>query len=210
MKNYQQPSPEKQQVNEPDMSRSYTAREYLEWTFDGLYEIIRGKVFKMSPSPGTIHQRISMNLTRIFLPHFHKKSNCEIFVAPLDVFFVKPGKNWKDTNIILEPDLCLVCDATKIHKRGIIGSPDFVLEILSPSTSAKDQKLKFDIYEEYQVPEYWIVDPAKRSISRNVLKNGSYEIQPAAVMGDEIYPAQFPQVKVALNDVFHAPGKSED
>ncbi len=202
MAKYRQQETDVNVAKEPDTSRTYTARDYLEWTFEGLYELIRGKVYKMSPAPGADHQRISRKLSRKFFNFFKEGHQCEAFNSPIDVFLVKPGQDWKDTKVILEPDLCVICDSTKIHERGCIGSPDFVLEILSPSTLKRDHREKFSLYEEYAVPEYWIVDPSNKCIIRNLLKNGKFEIQRAAFAEEVISPQQFPDLKIAVADIF--------
>lgn len=190
------------ELNEPDMTRSYTARDYLEWTFDGLYEIIRGKVFKMSPAPGSSHQTVSTNLVILFAP-IRKHGPCQLFHAPFDVFLIKPGDNWKDTKTVVEPDLCIVCDSNKINERGCIGPPDFVLEILSASSSKRDLKTKMELYEEFEIPEYWVVDPVLQSVSRNLLKDGKYQIQRPVFEGDILTPQQFPELKIDVKEVFY-------
>ncbi len=209
MAKYEREESEVNVVNEPDMSRTYTARDYLEWTFEGLYELILGKVYKMSPAPSADHQRISRKLSRKFFNFFEEGHRCEAFNSPIDVFLVKQGQDWKDTKIILEPDLCVICDSSKIHPQGCIGSPDFVLEILSPSTSKRDHREKFSLYEEYGVPEYWIVDPFNKCIIRNILKEDKYEIQRAAFAEEVISPQQFPDLKITVEDVFEGIGEFE-
>lgn len=206
MADYKKRDSEVNVVNEPDMSRTYTARDYLEWTFDGLYELIRGKVYKMSPAPSSAHQDISTNLV-LMLGAIKREHHCKLYHSPFDVYLVKPGQHWKDTDIVLEPDLCIICDPGKIQKRGCVGSPDFVLEILSPSTSKRDHREKFSLYEEYGVPEYWIVDPFNKCIIRNILKDDKYEIQRAAFAEEVISPQQFPDLKIKVEDVFEGIGE---
>ncbi len=164
----------------------------------------------MSPAPGSEHQKIVSNLARAFLNHFHATDPCQVFIAPFDVFLTKKGEDWKETKVVLEPDLCIICDKDKIKKQGCIGFPDFVLEILSPSTSKRDHREKFSLYEEYAVPEYWIVDPFNKCIIRNLLKNGKYEIQRAAFAEEVISPRQFPDLKVKVEDVFEGIGEFEE
>lgn len=145
------------QVQEPDLSGTYTAAEYLQWKLDEMVELIRGKVFKMTPAPSSNHQRIAVELIRIFANHFHNKK-CEVFEAPFDVYLVAVGQDYKTAENIVEPDLCVICEPGKIRKFGCVGAPDFVIEILSPSTSKKDLKDKFELYEEFGVREYcWYI-----------------------------------------------------
>ncbi len=203
---------EKQEVDvlkEPDYSRSYTARDYLDWTFEGLYELIHGVAHKMSPAPSANHQRISRKLSRVFFNYFQEGQKCEAFNSPIDVFLIKEGEDWKETKVILEPDLCIICDPAKIQKQGCIGSPDFVLEILSPATAKKDFTDKFSLYEEYGVAEYWIVDPFNKCVIRNILKQEKYEIQRAAFAEELISPQQFPELTIKVADVFEGIGHYE-
>src|ERR1051326_1322062 len=140
-------------VSEPDPSRYYTAREYQQWTYEGLYELIHGKAYKMGPpSPNTNHQSSVISLGSSFFHHF-KNEKCTVFVSPFDVYLVKPGEDYKQCRNILEPDVCIICDPDKIKDFGCVGAPDLVVEILSPSTAKRDLKLKYELYEEYGVKE---------------------------------------------------------
>lgn len=198
---YRERKDQHSEVKEPDMSRSYTARDYLQWRFEGLYELIRGKVSRMTPAPSSGHQKVSMKLIQLFLKNW-KQNSCELFHAPFDIFLVKNGQAWEDTDVVVEPDLCIICDKEKITERGCIGSPDFVLEILSKSSAAKDLREKFEIYQEYQIPEYWIVDPFNQSVIRNILERSRYEIQRTAVKDDIIAPVHFPELELKVSDLF--------
>jgi Uma2 family endonuclease len=89
-----------------------------------------------------------------------RKGKCEIFHAPVDVRLPKNGET-ADNKIytVLQPDICVVCDPSKIDEKGIIGAPDLVVEVQSPSTAKYVMSKKFDIYEEAGVKEYWVVYP---------------------------------------------------
>ena len=131
-------------VEEPilDNGKVYTYADYLQWRFKERIEIIKGKVFKMSPAPARLHQKVSSKLSRVFLNVFHK-STCEVYVAPFDVRLIdKRKKSVKDEDIItvFQPDICVVCDPKKLDKKGCLGSPDFIIEILSPGNSKKEMK----------------------------------------------------------------------
>ena len=152
----------------------HTAADYLRWNLDELVELIRGKIFKMSPSPTSNHQRISRELSGIFYIYF-KNKQCQFFAAPFDVYLVDLGQDYREATNVVEPDLCVICDPNKIKKFGCVGAPDLVIEILSPSTSKKDQKDKFELYEEFGVHEYWIVSPENRSVIVHLLENGKFK-----------------------------------
>ena len=132
----------------------YTIEDWKMW--DGRWELINGVAYDMTPAPNTDHQRISTRLNAgIFdaLKEAKRKSGsgeCEVFAAPTDVY-LESG--------VVQPDLLVVCDPTKVSKRGIEGAPDLVVEILSPSTAGKDWSHKRWAYEAAGVREYLIVDP---------------------------------------------------
>jgi Uma2 family endonuclease len=162
-------------AEEPDPSIRYTYADYLSWTFEEQMEIIRGKIFRMSPAPSPLHQRISYRLNGMFYNRL-KKQKCQAFSAPFDVR-LPVGNKKKDDQIttVVQPDLCVICDETKIDNRGCCGAPDLVVEILSPGNSHKDVKLKQDVYEKAGVLEYWIIHPAEQTIAVLILnEDGRY------------------------------------
>ena len=190
-----------QTVEEPDMSRTYTAADYLRWNLDELVELIRGKIFKMSPAPSSNNQKVSMKLSGIF-DRFFENKRCQAFHAPFDVYLVAPGQDYKEAKNVVEPDLCVICDPEKIKKFGCVGAPDLTVEILSPSTSRKDQKDKFELYEEFGVKEYWIVSPENRSVIVNVLEDGRYKTFRPMTESEILQSKLFPQLEVDLKEVF--------
>lgn len=195
-------SEEKQEVNEPDLSGTYTAKDYLSWKVDDLMELIRGKIFKMT-SPVDSHQIVFSDLYAQMIRSAKLKEGCRIWQAPFDVYLIQPGEDWKQTKNIVEPDLFITCDPSKIQRRGCMGAPDFVVEILSPSTRKKDITHKFELYEEYGVREYWMVSTEERMIISNLLNaEGKYETQKPAVEGQVISPRDFPEIKVDLQELF--------
>ena len=98
--------------------------------------------------------------------------SCGVFPAPFAVRL--PGKDEDDTEKIFQPDIVVVCDGSKIDKRGCKGAPGFIIEILSPSTAVNDMFYKLNIYNNAGVKEYWIVDPIKKLAGTYLLKNKKY------------------------------------
>jgi len=96
--------------------------------------------------------------------------SCKVYQAPLDVRLNADSLD----DIVVQPDLVIICDHSIIDNVGIKGAPDMVAEILSPSTSLKDRTLKFDRYQKAGIREYWIIDPETRSLAVNILKDGKY------------------------------------
>ena len=190
-------------VSDIDMTYGdYTYNDYLKWQFDEMVEIIRGKVFRMSPAPNSRHQQIATSLTSIVYLFFEKHS-CNVFAAPFDVRFPnKNGKSDKDIHTVVQPDLCVICEDNKIDERGCIGAPDLIVEILSPSTSSKDLNLKYALYEEFEVKEYWIVYPTEESVHVYTLIAGKYQQSGIYTKGYNIISPLFPELEVDLNRVF--------
>ena len=191
-------------INQLDVNGTYTYADYLLWRFKEQVELLRGKLFKMSPAPREIHQRVSMYLSGE-LYNFFKDKTCRFYSAPFDVRI--PAKGTKETTdnqiyTIVQPDLCVVCDLEKIDGRGCIGAPDLVVEILSPSNSRKDLKDKYEIYEEAGVPEYWIVDPDNKAFYRYVLQEGVYIGLPPISEGDVFRSRKFPEMEIDTRLIF--------
>jgi len=159
-----------------DQSKRYTYADYLTWFDDVRRELIDGFIHFMS-APNMLHARLSRELVFPFLKFVKKKSGtCQIFYAPFDVRLPKKDE-FADNKIynVVQPDICVVCDLSKLDERGCIGAPDLIVEVLSPSTADKDWKIKFDLYEESGVGEYWIVDPKEKMVHIFLLQsNGKY------------------------------------
>ena len=161
--------------DELDLSATYTYADYLKWQFDERVELIKGKIFRMSPAPAPRHQLISGEI-HFFLRNFLKKNSCKVYAAPFDVRLT-PLKKLDNQKIytIVQPDICVICDPEKIDSRGCIGAPDLIIEILSPGNTEREMNEKFEIYEENGVKEYWLVEPNDRIVLVYILNElGKY------------------------------------
>lgn len=198
-------------LEEPDLSLSYTYADYLKWDLPEMVELIRGKVYKMSPAPTSKHQRISGNLFGS-IKYFLKKKKCEVFSAPFDVRLPRKGKANEDIITVVQPDICVICDPTKIDTRGCLGAPDWVIEILSKHTSAKDLNEKFEVYEEAGVKEYWVVHPGEQTVLVYTLNDsGKYEgILKPYVRNDKVQPKTLPGLTIDLEEVFERPEPEDE
>ena len=161
----------------------------------------RGKLFKMSPAPREIHQRV-LNEINFELMSFFRNKTCRVYPAPFDVRIPTKGTTDNQIYTIVQPDLCVVCDLEKIDGRGCVGAPDLVVEILSPSNSRKDLKDKYEIYEEAGVPEYWIVDPDNKAFYRYVLQEDVYIGLPPVPEGDVFRSRKFPEMEIDTRLIF--------
>jgi len=185
-------------IRQLDFSRSYTYADYLTWQFRERVELIMGKIFKMSPAPSSQHQHIVSVLTAAFF-QFLKGTPCIVFPAPFDV--VLPIGSNEDT--VVQPDLTVVCDRSKITTQGCIGSPDLVVEVVSKSSVRHDLHEKFQVYEQAGVREYWIIHPTDKSLIIFVLNQaGKYEPSKPLTRGDIAFSATLQGFQIDLNELF--------
>jgi Uma2 family endonuclease len=186
-----------------DFSQQYSYADYLTWQFSERIELLKGYIKRMA-APNVYHQRIAVEITRQFGNFFHK-SHCQLFAAPFDVRLYNRKKSElqaKEVFTVVQPDLCVVCDKGKLDTRGCNGSPDFIIEILSPSSSKIDLQDKFVLYQETGVAEYWIVFPMDKLIQQFVLVNEKYELHAVYNDKDMATSFLFPELNVNLEDVF--------
>lgn len=175
------------------MGNGFTYKDYQGWPEGERWEIINGNAYAMTPAPSTKHQQISLYLSTI-IGQFFKGSGCQPFSAPTDVVF--------DEQNVVQPDLLVICDKSKITEANIQGAPDLIVEILSPSTAVKDKREKKSLYERFGVREYLIVYPAEELVERHLLKEGRFEV-PEVFGWDEVLPiASFPDLRLNLWEVF--------
>lgn len=147
----------------PAEKKQYTFADCLAWDESQRAEIINGEVFLMAP-PSRVHQEIAAELTRQFGNYLEGK-RCKVYPAPFGVrLFERDGDRPEDIDTMVEPDLSVVCDEGKLDDHGCRGAPDLVIEILSPSSQRHDRFVKLGLYQWAGVREYWIVDPAYRSV----------------------------------------------
>ena len=139
------------------------AKEFLEFTKDKeeRYELIDGTIYLMA-SPAMDHQRMSLFFGRKLGDYLEGKP-CEVFIAPFDVFLFEKTKK-DDCQNVFQPDVFVVCDEKKKSQRGINGAPDFIIEVVSPSNEDRDYIDKLNLYMQYGVKEYWIVNPITKNI----------------------------------------------
>jgi Uma2 family endonuclease len=193
------------ELSQLDMNGTYSYADYLTWRLEESVELIKGKIMAMSPAPNIKHQRISLNLSLSLGIHFKRKP-CQLFVAPFDVKLYDRRKSLlKDQEAfsVVQPDLCVICDPGKLTQQGCDGSPDWIIEVLSPGNSKKEARLKFDLYQENGVTEYWMIHPYEQTVYQFVLDEaGKYQLH-ALHAGDEIaIPYLFPDLQIDLTEVF--------
>jgi Uma2 family endonuclease len=187
-----------------DESKRYTYADYLTWLDDKRRELINGFIHLMS-GPMRRHGRISMELStliRIFIKK--KKGKCEVYHAPFDVRLPLHGSTDDDKIYdVVQPDICVICDLSKLDDRGCIGAPDLVIEVLSPSTLKYDWNYKFNLYEAAGVREYWIVDTKAKRINVFVLQvDGQYDLGKEYECNQKAPVHIFEGLEIDLNELF--------
>ena len=187
-------------INQLDVTKTYTYADYLLWEFSERVELIKGKIFKMSPAPSRMHQAISRNIEFKLFSHLQKQT-CEVYDAPFDVRLSKKKKD-KLIETVVQPDICVICDIVKLDDRGCLGAPDLIVEILSPSTKKKDITDKYVLYEQNEVKEYWIVDVINQTLLKYVLQNKKYVGEKILDASENVTSTIFPDLTIELSEVF--------
>jgi len=189
-------------INQLDLTKSYTYSEYLSWRFQERVELIWGKIRKMTSAPSTRHQKV-LGKMHILISNVLEDHPCQIFIAPFDVRLPIEGNDEDIVENVVQPDLCIICDDAKIDEKGCYGAPDLILEVLSPSSSTKDMKDKLKLYEQAKVKEYWVVEPHDGIIHVFVLKDdGKYMSKYPVTAEDAITSEIIKDLQIDLKKVF--------
>lgn len=137
--------------------------DYLQTPNEEKWEIIDGVPYNMVPYPSLDHQNIISNLQGEFYAYL-KGKECKSFVAPFDVRLHVEGKSDHEIKNVVQPDITIVCDKSKLDDKGCNGTPDMVIEVLSPATAKRDRSDKLKLYKVAKVKEYWIIDPFNKTV----------------------------------------------
>ena len=171
------------------------------YTIDDIYalpdgkraELLDGRIYDMAP-PSPLHQELVAVLTTSLQNYIAKKhGNCKVYPAPFAVFIKEDDSNY------VEPDISLVCDHNKISNRGCEGAPDFIIEIVSPSSRKMDYSTKNALYADAGVREYWIVDPARE---RTTIYRYEEDVEPVIIpFGDTIKLKVYEDFQICISDL---------
>lgn len=189
------------QFSDLDLNGTYTYADYLRWTFEERLELIKGKIFKMTPAPNLYHQDISANLSGELYNYLRGKP-CKVYSAPFDVRLPRKDKASEKIYTVVQPDICVVCDLTKLDKRGCIGAPEIIVEILSPGNNQKELRNKYEVYEESGVLEYWIVSPQDKTFLKYTLVDGQFQPSKLLTIGDTVTTDILPGLELNLEIIF--------
>ena len=186
-------------ISQLDFDKQYTYADYLKWQFTERVELIKGWINKMSPAPNRVHQTVLQNIYYFLHPKF-SQNKCAVYLAPFDVRL--PIKSKKQDTTVVQPDICIICDASKLDDQGCNGAPDLIVEILSPTNAKYDLETKFHLYEEAGVQEYWIVQPQEKSVLIYELRKGEYAGLKPHTLGEVVHGNLFPDLKISVDDIF--------
>jgi Uma2 family endonuclease len=127
-------------------------------------ELIDGVVYDMAPAPLRIHQEVITELLVQIRNHLGRETRCRVYTAPFDVRLPGADEADDDVDTVVQPDISVICDPSKLDERGCRGAPDWIIEIISPSTASMDYIRKLTLYEHHGVREYWIVHPVDKIV----------------------------------------------
>jgi len=181
---------------------NFTYGDYVNWPEDERWELIDGYAYNMSPAPSRRHQKISRDL-EFQIVNFLVDKPCEVYDAPFDVRLPEADEQDEDIETVVQPDIVVVCDKSKLDDKGCRGAPDLIIEILSPFTAPKDMKIKLSLYEKHGVKEYWVVHPIDNIVMVFKLgKNKKYGKPEVYTEEDKIKTAILEGLEIELSKVF--------
>ena len=160
-------------MRQRDMQQ-HTYADYLFWSADSGNELIDGVAYvREPPSPSRFHQEIVLELGRQVTNSLAGRP-VRAYIAPLDVRMPKNGGADDQIDTVVQPDVFIVRDLNKLDERGICGAPDWIAEVLSPSTARYDRTTKLRAYERAGVPEVWLIDTAVQTVTIYRIAAGRY------------------------------------
>lgn len=182
----------------------FTFGDYVQWTDGHRWELHEGEARLMSPAPARSHQHVVFRLAGQVGP-FLEGHRCQGFLAPFDVRLPIGDEPDEAIATVLQPDLLVVCDPAQLDERGCRGAPDWIVEVLSPSTRGDDLVRKRRLYEQHGVRELWIVDPAARVLQRLTRGSGGSGFRETTEPAVGRTPVEvLPGLEIDWNRVFRA------
>ncbi|MEP0710638.1 MAG: Uma2 family endonuclease [Algoriphagus sp.] len=200
--------PQKENINldafeEPSSSfAGYSYADYIKWDYEEIVELIKGKIFAKAAAPNRRHQEVSGNIFyKIF--SFLKLHPCKVYSAPFDVRLSR-NPEYSKTDSVVQPDISVICDLSKLDDKGCWGAPDLIVEILSPGNSRVEVQNKYDLYEEYGVREYWVVHPTDCTLLIYTLVEGKFQPSRLFTSGDKVRSIVIEGFELDLEEVFNS------
>ncbi|MDD1620693.1 MAG: Uma2 family endonuclease [Methylococcaceae bacterium] len=181
-------------------SQHHTYGDYLSWPDEVRYELIDGDAYLMSPAPDLPHQYVAGEI-------YCQTANAllgqpyRVFIGPLDVRLPEQNEADEQIDTVVQPDVLVVCDGNKLDKRGVRGAPDWIVEVLSPSTAGHDQIKKRNLYERHGVREYWLVHPVDRVLTVYRLQEGEYGKPELSQLEGETQVGILPEIVIRWDEL---------
>jgi Uma2 family endonuclease len=173
----------------------YTYADYVQWPDNKRWELIHGEAYAMT-APQRLHQELVFELSRQIGNYLQGKP-CKAYSAPFDVRLPRQDEADADVETVVQPDISVICDPSKLDRLGCRGAPDWIIEALSPSTALKDMNIKRSLYEQHGVQEYWLIHPEDRWIMVYTLTASGRYGQSIIFGMDEPTPVQrFPDLHI--------------
>lgn len=190
-------------LSQLDPNGSYSYADYLTWRFTEYVELIKGRILRKMSAPTSQHQEAATAFTGVIWSCLRGKQ-CKAFAAPFDVRLLRStGNGDAQVKTVVQPDLCVICDLAKIDRRGCAGAPDWIIEIVSPSSLVIDTRTKFDLYAENGVTEYWIAFPGEQVVLAYALgANGEYELTGTYAEPGAMLSRTLPELPIDWSDIF--------
>lgn len=174
---------------------NYTTKDIYELPDGQRAELIDGVIYDMAP-PSRLHQRISTRLASIIDRYISDNNGtCEVYSAPFAVFLNQDDKTY------VEPDISVICDSDKLDDRGCIGAPDWIIEIVSPSSQRMDYMTKLFKYRTAGVREYWIINPMTETVQTYLFEGIEDSVQ--YTFNDEIPVGIYPGFKINIAELLN-------
>lgn len=182
---------------------TYTLADALTWDEGERIEIIDGEAFMLA-TPVRVHQEANGELFGQIWQYLRDKK-CRVYHPPFAVrLFEKNNDKPENVMTLVEPDIAIVCDHSKLDELGCKGAPDFIAEILSPSTQRHDRLTKLNLYERAGVREYWIVDLAGRVVQKYMLEEGRFVLKEIGLPDDKLKVGILEDCEIELSLIFPA------
>ena len=185
-----------------DPIKTYTYKDYMTYDECERIEIIDGQIFNMSPAPSRIHQEIISALV-IEIGTYIKSNNgpCKVYPAPFDVILKNDDEDVINSTNIVQPDISVICDKSKLTDKGCTGSPDMIVEVISPFNPSNDYVRKLNLYEQFKVKEYWIINPMRKNILVYTLTDNGYDAPISYTFEDKIKVNIYDNLEIDFNSI---------
>ncbi|WP_270563846.1 Uma2 family endonuclease [Clostridium beijerinckii] len=185
-----------------DPIKTYTYKDYLSYDENERIEIIDGEIINMSLAPSRIHQEIITEI--LFKIRQYIQSNngpCKVYTAPFDVILKNDDDELISSKNIVQPDISVICDKNKLTDKGCTGSPDMIVEVVSNFNPRNDYIRKLNLYEQFKVKEYWIVNPMRRNILVYILTEGGYDAPITYTFADKVKVNIYDNLEIDFNSI---------